>query len=103
MRMMLKVSIPVEHGNRAFNDGSLQKAMEITLEALKPEAAYHLAYEGKRTSLIFFDLADPSLIPSLAEPVFQALGASVDLFPVMTTEELGKGIGAAVEQIKKLK
>ena len=36
MRMMLKVTIPVEADNKAAKDGSLARAMQSTAERLKP-------------------------------------------------------------------
>ena len=39
MRMMLRVSIPVEAGNAAIKDGSLPRAIQATSERVKPEAA----------------------------------------------------------------
>ena len=46
--MMLKVSIFVEVGNRAIEDGSLARAMQSTNECLKAETAYVLIGEGGR-------------------------------------------------------
>src|SRR4051812_42648128 len=98
MRMMLKVSIPVEGGNQAARDGTLATVTQTTVEALKPEATYHAVSEGERTSFFFFDLTDVSLIPSIAEPLFHGLGARLELVPVMTNEDLAKGIQAAMKQ-----
>ena len=47
MRMMLKVSIPVEAGNAGFKDGSLGKGIQEAMETLKPEAAYFFAENGQ--------------------------------------------------------
>jgi hypothetical protein len=103
MRVMLKVSMPVEKANRAIEDGSMAGKMQAILGDLKPEAAYFLAYGGKRTSLIFFDLADPSQIPAVAEPFFIGLDAEVDFYPVMNAEDLGKGLPAAMDAVRKYK
>lgn len=43
MRMLLRVSIPVETGNAAAKDGSLGSTIERILADLKPEAAYFFA------------------------------------------------------------
>ena len=101
MRTMLKVSIPVETENKAIADGSLPRLLQGLLGDLKPEAAYFLASEGTRTALIFFNLADPSQIPAIAEPLFMGLDAEVDFFPVMNAEDLGKGLAAAEQTVKK--
>ena len=72
MRMMLKV-IPVEAGNKAVKDGTLARTMQRTMERLKPEAAYFLAEDGKRTGLFFFNMQDVSQIPVIAEPLFMGM------------------------------
>lgn len=92
MRMMLKVRIPVEAGNAAIQGGELPKALESMMEKLKPEAAYFVAEDGVRSALIFFDMADISDIPTIAEPFFQGMNAKVDLVPVMNAADLQKGL-----------
>ena len=95
MRMMMKVSIPIEAGNQAIKDGSLVRAIQSTTERLKPEAAYFLTSEGDRTALFFFNMDDSSQIPAFAEPLFTALNASLTLSPVMNADDLQKGLAAA--------
>ncbi len=70
MRMMLKVTVPVEAGNKGIKDGSLARTIQSTTDRLKPEAAYFLADEGSRTALFFFNMQDASQIPGIAEPLF---------------------------------
>ncbi len=48
MRMLLKIKIPTEQGNRAIKDGSLGKILEATVSKLKAEAAYFIADDGCR-------------------------------------------------------
>jgi hypothetical protein len=97
MRMLLKVQMDVEAGNRAIRDGSWGQVMERMMPLLQPEAAYFTAQDGKRTGLIFFDLKDPTQIPAIAEPFFMAVNASVDLSPVMTPDEVQAGIQEAAK------
>ena len=97
MRMMLKVTIPVEAGNRTIKDGTLPRTMQSTLERLKPEAAYFLAEDGKRTALFFFDMQDVSQIPVIAEPFFMGMDASLTIVPVMNGEDLQKGLAGAAK------
>ena len=92
MRMMLKVTIPVEAGNAAVKNGSLPKIMADALERLKPEAAYFMAENGCRTAIMVLDVADPSDIPSIAEPFFTGFNAGVTLHPVMNADDLKKGL-----------
>jgi hypothetical protein len=92
MRTMIRIKLPVETGDRALKDGTLQKTIMEALDRLKPEAAYFLPEQGMRTALMVVDLKDPSEIPPLIEPFFSRLDAAVDLLPVMNAEELKKGL-----------
>ena len=102
MRMLLRVSIPVEAGNAAAKAGTLGSTIERILADLKPEAAYFIADDdGKRSASIVFDMKDSAQIPSVAEPWFLAFGAKVTLRPVMSPQDLAKAgaaIGKAVKQ-----
>ena len=97
MRMMLKVTIPVEAGNTAIKNGQLSRTMQNTMERLKPEAAYFLADEGKRTALFFFNMQDSAQIPPIAEPFFMGMNASLTIVPVMNAEDLQKGLAEAAK------
>jgi hypothetical protein len=66
--------------------------MQQMLDRTKPEAAYFTTEDGDRTAFLFFDLADPSDIPVLAEPAFSQLGAKVTMTPVMNVDDLQKGL-----------
>ena len=105
MRMLLRVSIPVEAGNAAAKAGTLGSTIERILADLKPEAAYFFADDGgQRTGSIVFDMKDSAQIPAVAEPWFLAFNAKVSLRPVMNPEDLAKAgpsIGEAVEQYGK--
>src|SRR6202165_1776420 len=92
MRMMLRFTVPIEKGNQAFKDGSLGKTLESIMNKLKPEAAYFGPSDGKRSGMMFFDLAEPSQIVEIAEPLFSSLNAALELVPVMNGDELRKGI-----------
>ena len=92
MRMMLKFTIPIEKGNQAFKDGSLGKTLESIMNKLKPESAYFGPSDGKRGGMMFFDLAEPSQIVEVAEPLFSNLNAAIELVPVMNGDDLRKGI-----------
>ena len=98
MRMMLKFTLPVEKGNQAVKDGSLGKTLELIMNKLKPEASYFTPTDGKRGGMIFFDLAEPSQIVEIVEPLFSNLNAAVELVPVMNGEDLRKGIGKVTQK-----
>ncbi|MFL5849437.1 MAG: hypothetical protein ACJ76M_10495 [Solirubrobacteraceae bacterium] len=93
MRMMMKVQMDTEAGSRAIADGSMPQLLQETLGRLQPEAAYFGPENGIRTAFIVFDLQDPSELPSLSEPLFSALKANIQMFPVMDREDLQKGMG----------
>jgi hypothetical protein len=105
MRMLLRVSIPVENGNAAAKAGTLGSTIERILADLKPEAVYFYADDdGSRAGSIVFDLQDPSHIPAVAEPWFMAFNAKISLRPVMNPQDLGKAgptIGKIAQQFGK--
>lgn len=105
MRMLLRVSIPVESGNAAAKAGTLGSTIEKILADLKPEAAYFIADDdGNRSGSMVFDMQDQSQIPSVAEPWFLAFNAKVSIRPVMTPQDLAKAgpsIANAAKQFGK--
>jgi hypothetical protein len=92
MRTLVKITVPVQAGNRAVVDGSLPRVIQSTLERLRPEAAYFYTENGCRTAIMVIDMADPSATPGIAEPLFQALEAAVDFVPVMNAQDLQAGL-----------
>jgi hypothetical protein len=98
MRVMMKVSIPVEAGNKGVTEGILPKTVMAFVERMKPEACYFTAEGGKRTAFFFFDLANPAMIPTAAEPFFRNLSAGVELSPVMNLDDMKAGVEKAMKQ-----
>jgi hypothetical protein len=100
MRMILKVSIPVETGNTAIQNGTLGTTIQKILAALKPEAAYFSEDNGERTGYIFFDMKNSSDLPAVAEPWFLAFNARLTVRPAMNSQDLADarpGMEAAVK------
>ena len=95
MRMLLKISIPVEKGNEAAKSGNLKLTIESTMKALKPEAAYFYPEDGKRTAIMVFDMQGSWQLPSTVEPLFENLGAAISVTPVMSGEDLQRGFKEA--------
>jgi hypothetical protein len=94
MRVMLRFKIPVERGNAAAKDGSLGSAIEALLAARQPEAAYFHIEDGQRAGTVVFDVADVAELPQIAEPLFSSLNAAVSFEPVLTMDDLRRGLGA---------
>ena len=93
MRMLLRVSIPVESGNAAAKAGTIGSTIERIVADLKPEAAYFFADDnGERSGSIVFDMKDTSQIPAIAEPWFLAFNARISLRPVMSPQDLAAGL-----------
>lgn len=105
MRMLLRVSIPVETGNAAAKAGTLGSTIEQIVADLKPEAAYFLADDdGQRSCSIVFDMKDTSQIPAIAEPWFLAFNAKISLRPVMNPQDIataGPSITKAAQKYGK--
>jgi hypothetical protein len=97
MRVLMKVSIPVEVGNKAIKDGSLPKTVMGFVEQMKPEASYFASEGGKRTAFFFFDLKDPTMIPTAAEPFFMNLHAAIEMWPAMNLEDMKAGVEKAMK------
>lgn len=99
MRFLFRISFPVEAGNAsAKKDGF--KAIQSILEEQKPEAAYFVAENGKRTGILIINMEDASEIPAIAEPWFLALNATIEVTPAMVPADLHKA-GPAIAQAVK--
>jgi len=89
---MMRVTIPVDHGNKAIKDGSLPKIIQSLLQDVKPEAVYFTTLDGLRTGFMVFDLKDSTDIPRITEPLFQGFNATVQFVPVMNADDLKAGL-----------
>jgi len=89
---MLHVAMDTETSNRLVQDGTMGSTIEGILAALKPEAAYFHAQDGRRGFTLVVDAPDGAALPSFAEPMWLQLGASVEVEPVMNAEELAAGL-----------
>jgi hypothetical protein len=67
--------------------------MELA-EKINHEVAYLLPTDGERSAMFVFDMQDGTALPSIVEPLFRALDASVELSPVMNLDDLQKGLAS---------
>lgn len=99
MRFLFKISMPVEAANAAAKSGNFS-IIERILEQQRPEAAYFVAENGKRTAILIINMTDLSQLPAIAEPWFLGLNASVEVTPAMVADDL-KRAAPAIEQAVK--
>ena len=99
MRFLFKISFPVEAGNAAAKKDGF-KAIQNILEQQKPEAAYFVAENGKRTGIMIINMQDASELPAIAEPWFLALNAAIEATPAMIPADLQKAAPAIAEAVK---
>jgi hypothetical protein len=91
MRVMAKISMPVEAANEAIRAGRMP-AVQQAVDRWHPEATYFTTFDGRRTAFMVFNLQDPSDMPPFAEPFFMELKADVEMAPVMDAADLQKGL-----------
>ena len=100
MRFLVKVTIPVEAGNKMIAGGKLAETMQKILSDLKPEATYFALSNGQRTVYLFVNAEKTSDVPAIGEPLWLALNADVEMAPAMTLEDL-MAAGPAIEAAAK--
>jgi hypothetical protein len=96
MRMMFKISLPVETFNQLALEGTVGQKIGMILEETKPESIYFTGNRYGRGAIAVFELQDGSEIPSVAEPWFLIFNAEIEYGPAITPEELMK---AGLEEI----
>jgi hypothetical protein len=92
MRIMLHVTLDTAKTNAMVLDGTLGPTIQAILQKLKPEAVYAHPWEGRRAMTLVVEAPDGATLPSLAEPFWLQLGATVEAVPVMNAEELAAGL-----------
>jgi hypothetical protein len=95
MRTMLIAHIPNNEATiKMFkeNPNMVSEGIEAILKKLNAQASYFGEDDGERTAFVVVDIPSPDMIPVFTEPFFIKLGAKVEIKPVMSIEELKKGI-----------
>lgn len=93
------VVFDTEAANEVFRSGAASEALDRIQEALQPEALYGFVEDGQRAFFAVFDLADPSQIPVISEPLFQRANVKITLTPCMTLEDVKKGVEEAARRM----
>ena len=94
MRFIVRAKMPNEAGNRAVKDPNWLKNLEEYMSKVKPEAAYFFEADGDRVAAFVVDIQRADQIPSIAEPLFQGMGAGVEFHPVLSFDDLKKGLSS---------
>jgi hypothetical protein len=68
--MLIDFNFPLEPFNTWVKNGTAGQEIQQILEEIKPEAIYFSERGGKRGGIMIVDVADPSKVPSIAEPLF---------------------------------
>jgi hypothetical protein len=97
MRVMVKITIPVEKGNAVTKAGKMSETIQSLLAELNTEAVYLTLERGQRALYIFMNVQNAWELPAINEPWFLALNASIDIQPVVLPEELAKA-GPRIEE-----
>ena len=79
MRFLIEAKVPTEAGNKMVQDPDFMKKLEDYMNKFKPEAAYFLPIDGYRTAAFIVNIENNSQVPAVVEPLFQWMGANVDV------------------------
>src|SRR5215475_14310323 len=96
MRFLIHAKIPTEAGNLMLQDPNLLNKLETYKNEVKAEVTYFFEEEGDRVAAFIVDISAASEIPVLIEPLFNGMGARVQLHPIMSFDDLKNGIPQAV-------
>ena len=96
MRFVILAKIPTEDGNKMVQDPKFLEKIEKYINKVKAEATYFFESDGNRVASFIVEIESADQIPVLIEPLFSGMGAHVELHPVMSLDDLKKGIPQAV-------
>jgi hypothetical protein len=96
MRFLIRARIPTEAGNKMVQDPNFLKKLEEYINKVKAEATYFFEADGNRIAAFIVDIQSADQIPIISEPLFNGMDAHVELHPVMSLDDLKKGIPQAI-------
>ncbi|MGA8405337.1 MAG: hypothetical protein WB664_11015 [Nitrososphaeraceae archaeon] len=96
MRFLILAKIPTEDGNKMVLDPKFLEKIEKYINKVKAEATYFFETDGNRVASFIVDIESADQIPVLSEPLFSGMGAHVELHPVMSLDDLKKGMPQAI-------
>jgi hypothetical protein len=99
MRFIIRAKIPTEAGNKMVQDPNFLRKLEKYVNKVKAEAAYFFEADGDRVAAFIVDIQSADQIPALGEPLFNGMGANVEFHPVMSMDDLKKGIPQAILEV----
>lgn len=92
MRMMMRAIVDTEAGSETIRNGSIVQVLEQMVKQLNPEALYFHDEAGQRAMTVVFDMADPSQMPLISEPLFMGAKARVSIIPCMNLDDVQRGL-----------
>ena len=95
MRLMMNFKIPTDAGNKAGDEHRIGKAIEKLVADTGATEAYFFMKDGMRAGVIFFEETDQANLPRYNEPLMEALGAEIDIVPVLNLDDLKRGLQGA--------
>jgi hypothetical protein len=101
--MMVRFHFPADAGNDLIQSGKVNKVFEQLGADLKPEAMYLYPEQGERGGIVVFDMQDSSWLAGVVERFSFGLHAKVEVMPVMTADDLQKGLAMVPEIVKNYK
>jgi hypothetical protein len=96
MRFLILAKIPTEDGNKMVQDPKFLEKIEKYINKVKAEATYFFEADGNRVASFIVDIESADQIPVLSEPLFSGMGTHVELHPVMSLDDLKKGMPQAI-------
>jgi hypothetical protein len=94
MRFLILAKIPTE--TKWYRTQTFWQKIEKYINKAKAEATYFFEAEGNRVASFIVDIESADQIPVFTEPLFSGMGAHVELHPIMSLDDLKKGIPQAV-------